>query len=217
MKTVVQTPDSPKDLPELPQTKRRAILDAAAVVFSEEGFAGASIDQIASKAGVSRQTVYNQIGDKEKLFHAVVAEISEKSSARLFEVMEQFPVAPADLEAELTAFSAFFLRRAMCDPNGRRLRKLLEAEAVRYPQLFSTWKEYGPGKKYPAIAARLAQLAHAGYLDLDDPNVAARQFVALLGMDIKTDIQFGRQPSDEELDDMAKIAMRTFVKAYARR
>ena len=42
-------------------------------VFCREGFAGANIDLIAAEAGVSRQTVYNHHGDKEKLFMAVVA------------------------------------------------------------------------------------------------------------------------------------------------
>ncbi|SMF51326.1 transcriptional regulator, TetR family [Xaviernesmea oryzae] len=199
------------------QNKRQAILNAAADVFAEQGFAGASIDAIAARAGVSRQTIYNQLGDKDNLFKVVVAEITDRSSAGFFRVLDTFPVAPQDLEKELAAFSAQLLRKAICDPNGRWLRKLVETEGARFPELFETWKEYGPGKKYPAIAARLAQLAHAGYLDIDDPALAARQYMALLATDLRYDQQLGRQTPDTEIDRMAANATNTFLRAFARR
>ena len=63
--------------------KRCAIISAATAVFVRDGFIGASIDAIADEAGVSRQTIYNQIGDKEKLFAEVVRGINEQGSARL--------------------------------------------------------------------------------------------------------------------------------------
>ncbi|WP_105384797.1 TetR/AcrR family transcriptional regulator [Neorhizobium alkalisoli] len=198
------------------QNKRQAILNAAADIFAEEGFAGASIDAIAARAGVSRQTIYNQLGDKDNLFQVVVTEITERSTAGFFRVLDTFPVAPQDLEKELTEFSAQLLRKAICDPNGRWLRKLVETEGTRFPQLFETWKEYGPGKKYPAVAARLAQLALAGYLDLDDPALAARQYMALLGADLRIDQQLGRQTPESEIDQMAANATRTFLRAFAR-
>ncbi|RWX78781.1 TetR/AcrR family transcriptional regulator [Neorhizobium lilium] len=199
------------------QSKRQAILSAAADVFAEEGFAGASIDAIASRAGVSRQTVYNQLGDKDNLFKVVVAEITDRSTSGFFRVLDNFPVAPEDLDKELTEFSAQLLRKAVCDPNGRWLRKLVETEGARFPELFQTWKEYGPGRKYPAIAARLAQLAHAGYLDIDDPALAARQYMALLATDLRIDLQVGRLTPDSEIDRMAADGTSTFLRAFRRR
>lgn len=200
-----------------PQNKRQAILNAAADVFAEQGFAGASIDAIAARAGVSRQTIYNQLGDKDNLFKVVVSDITDRSSAGFFRVLDTFPVAPQDLEKELALFSAQLLRKALCDPNGRWLRKLVETEGARFPELFETWKEYGPGKKYPAIAARLAQLAHAGYLEIDDPGLAARQYMALLATDLRYDQQIGRQTPESEIDRMASDATRTFLRAFARK
>ncbi len=217
MKTSSVALNLPSETRAPAQSKREAILRAAADVFAEEGFAGASIDAIASRAGVSRQTVYNQLGDKDNLFKVVVAEITERSSAGFFRVLDTFPVAPEDLEGELTRFSAQLLRKAVCDPNGRWLRKLVEAEGARFPELFQTWKEYGPGKKYPAIAARLAQLAHAGYLDIDDPALAARQYMALLATDLRLDQQVGRITPDDEIDRMAKDGTRTFLRAFRRK
>ena len=39
--------------------KRRKIIAAARKVFAEHGFERASVDQIATRAGVSKATVYN--------------------------------------------------------------------------------------------------------------------------------------------------------------
>jgi AcrR family transcriptional regulator len=50
---------------------RRRILDAAAVLFSEHGYLGTTIAQIAAAAGVSTQSVYNMAGGKAELLKAV--------------------------------------------------------------------------------------------------------------------------------------------------
>ncbi len=92
----------------------------------------------------------------------------------------------------------------------------METEGPRFPELFETWKEYGPGKKYPAIAARLAQLAHAGYLDIDDPALAARQYMALLATDLRIDLQVGRVTPEAEIERMAADGTKTFLRAFAR-
>lgn len=197
--------------------KRRAVLDAAAEVFCREGYAGASIDAVAVEAGVSRQTIYNQIGDKEKLFKAVVADITERSSAAFFALLDTFPVAPENLEAELTTFARHLLDHFMCDRDGQALRTLIATESARYPELFATWREYGPGRKHPAMAARFAQLAHAGYLDLDDASLAARQFSALLLTDLRWNTQFGHTPTEAELQKTAADAVHTFVRAFGKR
>jgi len=56
------------------QTTRR-ILRAAADVFSEVGFEGARVDQIALRAGVNKAMIYYHIGDKEALYAQVIHEV----------------------------------------------------------------------------------------------------------------------------------------------
>ena len=53
------------------QTTQR-ILKAAATIFSEVGFAGARIDEIARCAGVNKATIYYHIGDKRALYAQVI-------------------------------------------------------------------------------------------------------------------------------------------------
>jgi AcrR family transcriptional regulator len=47
---------------------REQLLDAAAVVFAEKGYAGASVDEIAEAAGYTTGALYSNFGSKEKLF-----------------------------------------------------------------------------------------------------------------------------------------------------
>ncbi|MGF7004867.1 TetR/AcrR family transcriptional regulator C-terminal domain-containing protein [Aminobacter sp. BE322] len=197
-------------------TKRHSIIDAAASVFCREGFAGANIDLIAAEAGVSRQTVYNHHGDKENLLVAVVREITERMSAGVFETLATFPDRPVDLEAELVAFAVRLNQNCMCNRDGKFLRKLLQAEGSRYPELFAGWREHGPAKTWAALAARFARLAHAGWLEIDDPDVAARQFLALVNADLQMAMIFGDTLSEEQLRQAATNAVRTFLRAFGK-
>lgn len=54
---------------------RRQILAAAVHEFAEGGFAGATMDQIARKAGVNKATIYYHIGDKQALYAAVLHDV----------------------------------------------------------------------------------------------------------------------------------------------
>lgn len=53
---------------------KRAILDASLIEFSEHGHAGARIDTIAERAGVSKPLIYSYFGDKDALYAAALRE-----------------------------------------------------------------------------------------------------------------------------------------------
>lgn len=195
--------------------KRCAIIEAAIAVFVRDGFTGASIDAIAEEAKVSRQTIYNQLGDKEKVFAAVVESITERSTALMLSTLATFPDKPADIAAELIEFAIRLTRNCLCDAHARALRRLIENEGSRYPELFVTWKDYGPGKNWPAISARFAAMAKAGEIELDDPDLAARQFMALISADLPNEP--GYMPDEAQLRLAASNAVRTFLRAYGRR
>lgn len=197
--------------------KRDSILEAAALVFCREGFAGANIDLVAAEAGVSRQTVYNHHGDKENLFVAVVRDVTARSNAIFFETLSRFPDKPADLEAELTAFAVRLRQDCIYNREGRYLRRLIQTEGERYPQLFADWREYGPGKTWSALAARFARLALAGYLELDDPDLAARHFMALINADTQVACMLKEVPARDEIERSARSAVRAFLRAYGTR
>ena len=63
--------DSVSDITEL-------LLDAAADLLAAHGFHGLRMIEVATRAGVSRQTVYNEFGNKEGLVQAVAAHQTEE-------------------------------------------------------------------------------------------------------------------------------------------
>lgn len=194
-----------------------SIIDAAASVFCREGFAGANIDLIAMEAGVSRQTIYNHHRDKEKLFMAVVRDLTERCNAGIFATFATFPDQPRDLEADLIGFAVRMNQNCICNRDGRFLRKLIQTEGERYPELFAEWRDHGPGRTWPALAARFARLAHAGHLAVDDPDVAARQFLALANAELQTTFMLGGMPSEDEVLQSATHGVRTFLRAFGKR
>ncbi|MGE0241135.1 MAG: TetR/AcrR family transcriptional regulator C-terminal domain-containing protein [Parvibaculaceae bacterium] len=194
--------------------KRLSVLEAAAIVFCRDGFASASIEFIAAEAGVSRQTIYNHYGDKEKLFVAVVKDMTERANAGIYTTLATFPDDPADIEADLVDFAIRLARNCMCNRDCIALRKLIHAEGERYPALFAPWRQYGPERAWSAIAARFAKLHHAGHLTIDDPDIAARQFQALINADLYVGVILGETPSEADLRAAAVAAVRTFLKAY---
>jgi AcrR family transcriptional regulator len=196
--------------------KRMSILESAAEVFCREGFGGASIDEIAANACVSRQTVYNHYREKETLFTAVVDDVMNRANAMLFSILSSFPEKADHLEDDLAGFIVRLNKNCICNHDGKFLRKLVQNEGERYPHLFETWRQHGPLKLSSALAALLARLSHGGALQIDDFDVAARQFLALGNADIQMLTLFGEMPTDAQLESAARNAVRTFLRAYGK-
>jgi AcrR family transcriptional regulator len=93
-----------------PEVRRRQVLDAAIAVFSEEGLHGASMDAIATRAGVSKPLVYAHGGTKDELFAACLAREAERLvMAMTAAVGLRAPGADDDGQARLyRALRAFF-------------------------------------------------------------------------------------------------------------
>lgn len=194
--------------------KRLSILEAAANVFCREGFAGASIDEIAAEACVSRQTVYNHYREKETLFMAVVADVMDRANAQLYAILATFPERTDTLEDDLSQFAIRLARNCICNKEGRFLRRLVQNEGERYPHLFQSWREHGPGKIDSALGALFSRLVHKGALKIDDVDVAARQFLALANADLQMITLLGEKPTEAQFEQAARNAVRTFLRAY---
>jgi AcrR family transcriptional regulator len=93
-----------------PEVRRRQVLDAAIAVFSEEGLHGASMDAIATRAGVSKPLVYAHGGTKDELFAACLAREADRlMTAMTAAVGTGGATGPGDVEGRLfRALRAFF-------------------------------------------------------------------------------------------------------------
>ncbi|MFT4183570.1 MAG: TetR/AcrR family transcriptional regulator [Rhizobium sp.] len=194
--------------------KRVPILDAAAEVFCREGFSGASIDEIAARACVSRQTIYNHYREKETLFIAVVADVTARANTAVFAALAAFPDRPERLREDLIAFAIDLNRNCLYNQDGKFLRKLVQSEGPRYPHLFEAWREHGPCKIGTAIGAIFARLHHQGVLNIPDCDIAARQFTALINADLQMTTLFGETPSETAIESAAQQGVDMFLRGY---
>lgn len=215
------TADEPQGHPR----KRRAILDAAGTVFLREGFARASIDAIAAEAKVSKQTVYNHFGDKERLFMAMTDDVQDRTVARVMELMDhEFPdpsklAGPEALRAALLQLTRAWVRAVYTGPLVA-LRKLVDAESEHHPDLQERWFTNGPGRTMPRLNKLLSALAVAGLLDVPGevlavPDLLAHQLTSTAGSDVR---RIAPGPDFEaEFDRRVAQAVDFFLRAYAPR
>lgn len=195
-------------------TKRDFILCSAARIFYRHGFQGASIDLIANEAGVSRQTIYNHYRDKEMLFTSVVNDALDKMATSLFEVLATFPRSGENLELDLIAFAVKMNTHCVKDPSSAFLRKLMQSdhEALELSRDICGLK--GPAQATPAIAAQLALLALSGELEINDPDLVARHYLALIQADIHHERLKGGPITDAIIEKSSVNGVRTFLRAF---
>lgn len=160
--------------------KHHAIINAASHVFLAEGFDRASIDQIAQRAGVAKQTIYSHFADKEALFKAICAELAEKLALPLREPSE----VAGGLRSVLIRLGEDMLA-LMLEPASLDLHRLLVSAAPRFPELGRSAYEAGPGRMVEAVATLLAQCSRAGdgiVRSLSDAEAErlAEQFIGML-------------------------------------
>jgi AcrR family transcriptional regulator len=194
--------------------KRRAIVEAALRVFAQVGYAQASLDLIAAEAGVAKPTIYNHLGSKENLFRHVMTETAARSNAKTLEVLDSFPHGADGLRGGLEDVAAKLVD-CYCDPQSEAVRRLLYAEALRFPDLFDAVRASGPNQFTEALAGRLARLANAGHLRVEDPVRAANQFIALVYEELPALSALGTRPLDpDEVEEVVRAGVDTFLRAF---
>jgi TetR/AcrR family transcriptional repressor of mexJK operon len=194
--------------------KREAILAAAFVVFAREGYRAASVDTVATEAGVAKHTIYNHFGDKEKLFLAAVQGLADDALAKNLAAVELLREDGDDLSAVLEKVGRR-LAECYCEERSWALRRLLQAEVLRMPQVLEIVQDGTSDKVQDALADRLARLALAGRLRITDPAAAAEHFAALLTAPLEARSRLGTRPIPaDELAAVTTGAVRVFLGAY---
>jgi TetR/AcrR family transcriptional repressor of mexJK operon len=194
---------------------RGVILHAATTLFLRNGYLGTSMDDIAALASVSKQTVYTHFADKEQLFSELILgniERVEEFANALTRALDH----TIDLERDLHDLARSYIKTVI-QPDVLALRRLVIAEAGRFPELARTYYERVPEQVFTLLAASLQKLAERGLMRLEDPRLAARQFAWLvLAIPLDKAMFYGESDrlTPPEIEGIADSAVHVFLAAY---
>jgi TetR/AcrR family transcriptional repressor of mexJK operon len=189
--------------------KTEAILDAASEVLGERGLS-APMEEIARRAGVSKQTVYNHYGSKTELVRALVEQRVDSITAPLRE-----PGAQEHPEDTLAAYARTLL--SLVTNKGYSLMRVTVQSAGAMPDLAREVFETGPLRSRRQLAEFLEMETRAGRMNVPDPKMAAEFFGGMvLGQrQTKALLNIASELTEDEIDARAGEAARIFMRAYA--
>jgi AcrR family transcriptional regulator len=178
------------------QQTRDYLLQAAAQVFAERGFHGASLDEVAAVAGFTKGAVYSNFKNKEDLFLALIEANYARELGALRETLEGSDIPPADrlgdfvglirnefeqVPSNWNALYLEFVLYAMRNPAAReRLNQLERADIDAVAEFLSMPKPLGMGTTAGVeSAARIivALFNGIGLMRALDPDAVGAEFL----------------------------------------
>jgi AcrR family transcriptional regulator len=199
----------PRIAGQIDLSKNEAILDAAVEVLAERGFA-APMEEIARRACVSKQTIYNHYGSKSELVRAVVERRVDEIAAPLEE-----PEAVEHPAAALAGFGRAMLSAILRPQSTAFMRMAIEAGGLM-PDVARVWYEAGPKASRARLAAFLKLEVDAGRVAIDDPAEAAEFFAGMVIGSYQTAalLGVGRDLDEAKMERIASEAAARFMRAY---
>jgi AcrR family transcriptional regulator len=153
---------------------RPAEIEAAALqCFAERGFAACSLDEIASRAGVTKGTLYLYFRSKEELFKAVVRGALVSRIVALTATLKPTDTAREQIERLLAAWPTLF-----AIPHLASLPKLIISEAGNFPELTRFYLDEVIGRGRTAVVRILRRGMRRGEFRKMDPEVAFLAVIA---------------------------------------
>ena len=164
-----------------------ALISAATRVFVREGYGLASIDKVASEAGVSTRTIYERFKNKADLLGAVITRLVDRDMATVLATAELERLDPKDA---LTVIAQTMTSHAR-DPESVALFRIVATEAYRFPELAAKVRESTKHRWDGAVAKYFRGQIKRGTLTLADPDRAAVVFLQMISAELHECLLFG--------------------------
>jgi len=191
--------------------KFNQVLEGARQVFMVDGFEGASVDDIARAAQVSKATLYSYVPDKRLLFMEVAKLECQRQADAAIASMQMAGPASDVLFGAASHMVRFFL-----SDFGRQTYRIAVAESERFPEVGRAFYNSGPTIARAALIAYLEDRITAGELQIDDVSFAADQFIELCKASLHTKTMMGVKTefSCAEIDRVIRGAVEMFLARY---
>ena len=199
---------SPEDL-----AREEEILQAAFDVFTDKGFHGARMLDVANRARASKATLYARYPSKEALFEALMAWSTRQGTEALDAIAADQTLDPL---AALHRFAAHLLA-LMLQPKKLALFRIAVAEGDRLSAVGRTYSAFTRDHGVERVRAIVARLVKQGLIEIDDRAEFGHSFIGLLQGELFSRALLGTIPAPgrEEIDRHARRAVTRLMRAYA--
>lgn len=181
----------PKFMTHRPSTQRKMedILEAAKAEFLACGFASASIEAIAARAGVSKVTIYNHYGDKENLF-------GETLRSYIAKMQENFQIENLEQKSlrDILIGAGVDMLGFLTEDKMIRFERMLGAEVNRDPKIGSYFLEKCPRSLLASLTELLKAAVERGEIQSDDLTYSAEIFPSLIMGRLELMMRYGWEP-----------------------
>lgn len=194
------------------EQKCAQVLAGARAVFLASGYEGASVDDIARTAGISKATLYRHFPDKKALFIAVVDQECRRQA-------EHHP-ALCDSSRPIAAILTDLARDSVNFGLGtfaQGIYRVAVAESERFPHIGEIFYQSGFERNRQRLAPLLIAADARGELCVPDPDFAAHVFFAISKADLfhRRLFNIGERPGPEAVERHARMTVETFLRAFA--
>lgn len=194
--------------------KREQILAGARKVFMGHGFEGASIDEIARVARVSKPTVYRYFPDKRHLYSEIFTRECDLYAAKLFPP----DIGAAGAAEALKRVAQLYIDRLL-SAQAQSAFRVAVGDANLFPELAKAFYATGPARGARHLEPLLREFVARGELEIEDIPMAAAQFLELCKADQFYKLVFGMidAPDPAVIDRVVTGAVDVFLRAYGPR
>ena len=207
---VAVTPNTLHLVADEDSSKRRQILDGARKVFMDLGFDGASMNEIARSAGVSKGTLYVYFADKSRLFEAIVEQemLDQKKVDFNFDPQR-------DVATTLRQFGQAYIK-LLCRPGGGSAIRTVMSIAERMPDVGRKYYEHVLENTINRLAAYLEVRVKKNEVAIPDCQLAASQFMNMCqaSLFLPFIFQAAPPPSTERMAQVVESAAQMFLAGY---
>jgi TetR/AcrR family transcriptional regulator, mexJK operon transcriptional repressor len=201
---------------EAPQAPRKGrkyddVLAGARDIFLTQGFEGASVDDIARAAGVSKATLYSYFPDKRLMF----LEVAKAECCRQV-VGAEGKISPHIKLKDALMIAAVTLVEFFTSDFYLRMYRVIVAESERFPELGKQFYETGPLMGRKRMVEYLKEAEGRGEIQIADKELAADMFAELCRADLFPQMLFGikTKATQAEKDRVINGAVAMFMARF---